>query len=342
MQPIWKDYFVTLGATGPVDYRVRLNDAAGDIIYNGRAYLRPDADSVIVRINDIAADYFAGTLPALSQAVFEEQAVDVTLYVEYYDTDEEDWVEADTVQFLNDWSYDPSFDVDTMGLSHPINGRIDARQWIVYTAVGASDVTMTIHFSDGQTTEVIVPIEVSADFNDDFNNDFTRTVDRGPSSGTAVFNIMAWSDVDYITIGLARYTVVTDCGKYALYYRNAYGGWDTFLLEGQCRRTDRLVRHEQAHEYDNRSLQNRGVANYLNEVTPVWEISTGILDDAAGEMMHHVLESTDVFLYEIDTDRMIPVVLEGEEAQWQTYKSNGRQPVRYTFTARLARKRVRR
>ena len=74
----------------------------------------------------------------------------------------------------------------------------------------------------------------------------------------------------------------------------------------------------------------------------MWEVSTGILDDAAGEMMHHVLESTDVYLYEIDTDTMMPVVLEGDEAQWQTYKANGRQPVRYTFTARLARERVRR
>ena len=341
MQPIWKDYFVTLGAAGPVDYRIRLDDAAGEIVYQGRAYLRPDAADVSVRINDICADYFAGTLPALSQASFEALSLPLTYYVEYYDEVEEDWVEADTVQFLDDWSYDPSYDATTMGLAFPINGRIDSRQWITYTAVGAASVTMTIHFKDGTTASVVVPIAISADFNEDFNSDFARSA-RSAGSGTAVFDLSSWTDVDYVTIGLARYTVVTDCGKYALYYQNAYGGWDTFLLEGQCRRTDRLVRHEQAHEYDNRNIQNRGIANYVNEVSPVWEISTGILDDAAGEMMHHVLESTDVYLYEIDTDRMMPVVLEGDEAQWQTYKANGRQPVRYTFTARLARERVRR
>ena len=342
MQPIWKDYPIALGAADSVAYRVRLDDSAGEIVYEGRAYLRPDEAEVSVRINDIAADIFAGTLPALSQAAFEEQAVAVTLYVETYDPDEEDWTGVEAVTFLNDWSYDTGFDPDTMGLAHPINGRIDARQWLVYTALQASEVTMTLHFAGGGTMQVLVPIEVSPDFNDDFNADFARTISRGASSGTAVFDLSAWTDVEYVTIGAARYDIVTHCGEYALYYRNAFGGWDTLLLEGNCTRRDTLTRHEAGQDYDNRSPQNRGIRNYANELAPEWTLHTGILDDDAGAMMHHLLNSPDVFLCDIGADVMRPVVLTDTQTDYLAYRTDGRQPVQYTINARVAQEFVRR
>lgn len=341
MEPIWKDYPIDLGLADSVAYRVRLDDAAGEIIYQGRAYLRPDADTVSVRINDIAADYYAGTLPALSQAAFEALALPLTFYVETYDEALETWSEADTVQFLNDWSYDPSFNPATMGLAHPITGRIDSRQWLVYTALNASSVTMTIHYTDGTTASVVVPIEISADFNADFNSDFARSA-QSAGSGTAVFDLSAWSDVAYVTIGAARYDVVGDCYHYALYYRNAYGGFDTLLLEGNCSRRDSLTRYNAGQDYDNRNPQNRGLRNYANELAPMWTLRTGILDDNAGQMMHHLLNSPDVFLYDIDTDTMQPVTIEDTETEYLAYKTDGHQPVQYTITARIAQEFVRR
>jgi hypothetical protein len=341
MVPIWKDYPITLGSADSVAYRVRLDGAAGEIVYQGRAYLRPDETAVQVRINDIAADYYAGTLPALSQAAFERLTLPLTFYVETYDETAETWSEAETVQFLNDWSYDPSFDAATMGLAHPINGRIDARQWVVYTALNASQVTMVLHYTDGTTASVIVPVEISADFNSDFNSDFARSA-RSAGSGTAVFDLSAWTDVDYVTIGAARYDIAGDCYHYALYYRNAYGGFDTLLLEGACSRRDVLTRHTAGQDYDNRSPQNRGLRNYANELAPTWTLRTGILDDAAGQMMHHLLNSPDVFLYDIETGTMQPVVLTDTETEYLAYKTDGRQPVQYTITAQIAQEFARR
>lgn len=341
MEPIWKDYPITLGSADSVAYRVRLDDAAGEIVYQGRAYMRPDESEVSVRINDIAADFYAGTLPALSQAAFEALTLPLTFYVETYDEVNEEWTEAETVQFLNDWSYDPTFNPVTMGLSHPITGRIDGRQWLVYTALNDSSVDMVLHYKDGTTGTVVVPIEISDDFNDDFNSDFARSA-RSAGSGTAVFDLSAWTGVDYITIGNARYDIIGDCYHYALYYRNAFGGWDTLLLEGNCSRRDSLTRHVAGQGYDNRNTQNRGISNYANELAPMWTLRTGILDDTAGQMMHHLLNSPDVFLYDIDTDTMRPVTIEDTETEYLAYKTDGHQPVQYTITARIAAEFVRR
>lgn len=338
MEPIWKDYYVNLGSAASVEYRVRLSNASGAIIYHGKAFRRPGETNVQVRINDIVADYYAGTIPTLAQTAFEALTLPLTIYVEKYGSS---WTSVATIQFLNDWSYDPSFNPATMGLAHPINGRIDARQWLVYTAINASSVSMTIHYKDGTTAVVTIPVAISDDFNVDFNSDFARST-RSAGSGTAVFDLSPWTNVDYVTIGRARYDVVGDCYRYALYYRNAYGGFDTFLLEGNCVRTDVLTRYEAGQDYDNRNQQNRGIRNYANELAPTWTLHTGILDDEAGEMMHHLLNSPDVYLYDIGTDTMQPVVITDTETRYSGYKVDGKQPVQYIITARVAAEFVRR
>lgn len=341
MEPIWKDYYVSLGTADGVLYRIRLDDAAGEIIYQGKAYQRPDTLTTEIRINDVCADYFSGVVLNLTQATLSSMSLPLTFYVEYYDEANETWTAADTVQFLDDWSYDRSYDAATMGLSFPINGRIDVRMWIPYTAVGASQVSMEIHYKDGTTATVIVPIAISADFSSDFNADFARHT-TAAGSGTAVFNLTAWTDVDYVVIGNSRYQVVTDCGRYALYYKNAYGGYDAFLLEGICRRTDVLERGNVDVEYDNRNVQNRGVRNYINEYKQSWVLNTGLLSDDAGLMMHHLLNSTDVYLYDIDSGEMTPVVITDTETEYKTFKTAGRQPVQYAITVEVAQQFARR
>ena len=74
----------------------------------------------------------------------------------------------------------------------------------------------------------------------------------------------------------------------------------------------------------------------------MWTLRTGILDDNAGAMMHHLLNSPDVFLYDIDTDTMQPVTIEDTETEYLAYKTDGHQPVQYTITARIAQEFVRR
>lgn len=336
MESIWKDYFVDLGTADAVQFRIKIGD---DIIYSGKAYKRPGETDNTIRINDICADYLKNVLPTLSQAAFSEMELPITFSIECLS--DGSWEEADSVQFINDWSYDPSYNPATMGMDAPINGHIDARQWIVYTAINASQIAATIHSKNGTSFQVYIPIAISDDFNADFNNDFAKST-RSAGSGTAVFDLSAWDDVVGITIGNSNLQVVTDCAEWALYYVNAYGGWDSFLIEGAAKVVDNLTRHTREMEYDNSVTSNRGKQNFLNEIVKSYSLVTGWLADDESERMHHLLNSPEVFLYNINSGDMLPVVLTNTQTEYKTFKGNGGRLVNYTIEASLAQDRIRR
>ena len=341
---IWKDCFVTLGKYDVIPFRIRVNDLQGDIIYTGKSHIRPGETDNTIRINDICADYLTNALPALSQAEFSELSFPLNFVVEAYvplATGEPRWDYVDTMQFINDWSYDDSYNPATMGMSFPVNGRIDSRQWLVYTAYNASTITATLTFTDGTTSQVIIPVEISADFSDDFNTDFARSA-RAAGSGTAVFDLSAWDNVASVTINGKTWEVVTDCREWVVYYINAYGGWDSLLIEGNTIETDSLKRHTREMEYDNRSIQNRGTQNYVNEITKSFTLHTSWMSDAESLRMHHLLNSPEVYLFNINTGDMIPVTLNNTTTEFKTYKNNGGRLVNYTIDATLAQERIRR
>ena len=337
--PIWKDYFVNLGTGDSTLYRILLTDTS-DVIYSGKAHRRPGETNNQIRINDICADYLENVLPTLSQAEFSDLSLPLSFKVQS-SSDGSTWTDKDTIQFLNDWSYDYGYDAATMGMSFPINGYIDSRMPIVWTGLNVSEVTATIYFNDGTSSNVIIPVAISDDFNADFNNDFSRSV-RTAGSGTAVFLPSAWDDVDRIEVGLSTFKVVTDCGKYALYYVNAFGGWDCLLMQGNSLEADTLKRYTKEMEYDNSDIQNRGIKNYVNEITKGFTLQTGWMLHDQGEMMHHLINSTDVYLYDIANEEMIPVTIPSTSCEYRTYKNQGNRLVNYTIQVQVAQNRIRR
>ena len=78
-------------------------------------------------------------------------------------------------------------------------------------------------------------------------------------------------------------SVGNECGEYALYYLNRYGGWDSFLFEGRCKRKDEISALTLTQEYDNNNTTAFGLTNYYNTVTPKWELNTGWLSNIQSE-----------------------------------------------------------
>ena len=334
-EPIWKDRIVDLGAVAYADFEIRLDDVSGTVIYSGRAYRRPGETNCKVRINDICASYLAEMLPALALAGFTAFAVAQEFVTVV------GGVSKDDVVFYNDWSYDAGWDADLMGLSDPIDGLVDPNQYIIQSQLPAASVTATLTFTDGSTATVIINIAGSADFNDDFNEDFS-TINASQKGGAAFLDISQWTDVAYVIIGATTYKVADLCPKYIVYYVNAFGGWDSLIIQGNDLESDALVRHTMKHDYDNALISNRGTKDYAIEVTKTWQINTAWLTDNQSAKMHHLLNSTEVYLYECASGKMIPVVLTDPAHEVKTYKGNGRRLNRYTFNAQLARDRVRR
>lgn len=335
--PIWKDYFVTLSGI----YRIIVAETE-DVIYAGDANAKPGEAIGQIRINDICADYLEHVLPTLEQAEFTRiynPTFKVQLRVQGAGGYE--WVDITSVQFLNDWSYDYDFDPVTMGLSFPINGHVDSRMPIVWTGYEVSEVEATIYLRDGSTFRVIIPVEITADFNDDFNADFALEA-RAAGSGTAVFFPSEWGDVVKIEINDSTFILEDTCAKYALYYVNAHGGWDSFLIEGNTLETDTLKRYTREVVYDNRDIINRGIHNYVNEITKGFTFHTGWLTGDQGERMHHLINSTNVYMYDIARQQMIPVTIPANSCEYKTFKNQGNQLVNYTIQVQIAQNRIRR
>ena len=339
--PIWKACYVSLGSTDGTLFRIRANSNSGTIIYTGKAFLRPGETAISVRINDICAVYLSNVLPFMSDAEFSRVTLPMTFYIQKSTNNGSSWSNVTNVQFTYDWSYDYDYDVATMGMSFPILPKADARQWIVYTAYNASSVTATIRYKDGTSSTQTIPVAVGASFNDDFNSDLAKSV-RVAGSGTAVFSLASWNNVKSITIGNTTYEVTTDCASYVLYYLNAYGGWDSMLIEGTDMEHDDISRSIMAMEYDNQYISNRGRRNYVNEVDKQFTLHTAVMTDVQSKAMHHLIESTNVYLYDIAQDQMIPVIVTDSALQYKTYRNNGNRMVSYDINVQVAQDRVRR
>ena len=334
--PIWKDYYVNLGTAESVQFRILVGD---DVIYTGKAFKRPGKANNEIRINDICADYLENVFPDLEQTTFTGSNLPLTFVIQTMSGSS--WSTRASVQFDNNWSYDYDYNPATMGMSFPVNNKIDIRQWVVFTAYNASTITATITLANGSSFDVIIHVEISDDFNDDYNFDFSKSV-RAAQTGTAVFDLSQWGDVRSLTIGNKVFKVVNGCSRYALYYVNAYGGWDSLLIEGNDAEADNLTRHIRETEYDNRSIQNRGVHNYVNEISKTMTLHTSWLSDDESSRMHHLLNSTNVYLGDLVTGQMIPVILTDTRTDYKTYKGNGGRLVNYTINVTIAQERIRR
>lgn len=324
--PIWKDYYIDLGAKYSVHFRIL---GGSSILYEGLAVRRPGESSNIIRINDICADYMRVPPPT-----FDEKLIPSTVYTFLIikSVNGSSWSRVESVQFIPDWSYDYS-SVQRTVLSDPVNGVLDPRQVILWSTSQTDTITVSINYAGGGSSQISVPVTINNDFADE---------GVGVNGGTIAVDLSGYSNVESVDIGSSHYTVAQACHRYVLYYRNIHGGWDSLLFEGTCKRTDALTRHEAQHDYDNRQSTGRGTVNYATEVAREYSLNTGWLNDAQADRMESVLGSTETNLQDLVSGLTWPAVLTGTSIEHKTYDNNGRRLISYAVTLRIAQEMVRR
>lgn len=335
VHPIWKNYIVNLGEAQSAEYIISYSSAGAlTPIYSGKAWRRPSETAINIRINDICADWLTNSFPSLAED-FDRAEMPVEFVIQRI-TDAGQYQEVDRVRFINDWSYNLQHDAERDGLAAPINGHIDARQWLLWTALDVDEAEAVITLADGSTIKTIIPVALSVDFDMDMNEDFA-TMLKVAASGTAVFSPSLWENAVKVSIGGHDYPVV-GCNRYVLYYLNAFGGWDSFLIEGNHKELDSLTRlvMNRSGEYE------RQQDNYLNQIKKRIAFATSWLTDEESLRMHHLLNSTDVFLHDLEQNVILPVILEGTETEYKTYRNNACQLVNYAFEVTIAQTRMRR
>lgn len=125
------------------------------------------------------------------------------------------------------------------------------------------------------------------------------------------------------------YTTKVDCARYALYYLNSYGGWDSFVIEGAAKRKDAFDSFTTDRVYKNTTKEFE-YNKYVNEIKTSYELNTGYLTDEQGDnLAKNLFGSVKVYLHDIPGGRVVPVVVDDKSVTYQTYQTNGRKMVQY-------------
>lgn len=325
--PIWKDYFAKGGREDSCQFCILADDAG---VYFGKAYRRPDNLDILIRINDICADYLFNEFPDIRKQFNAAPLRTFQLCV----LEDGEYQLYDDVEFYNDWSYDYDFNPNYRGLNCPVNGRFVLETPLPFSVLNASELEMDVN--NGVAIGYVDPSSNGAGT---YMLDFTQIDFNGS------YHLQHGDDLGLSDMGLEEYqhyTCVDFCARYALYYRNAYGGIDMLLMEGNHSESDSLVRHTREVEHDNSNISNRSKSNYVNEISKSMTLYTSWLSDAESLRMHHLLNSTEVYLFDIVEQKMIPVLMTNTTTEYKTYRGNGGKLVNYAIQVTLANDRIRR
>lgn len=140
----------------------------------------------------------------------------------------------------------------------------------------------------------------------------------------------------------ADYDTEVLCGKYAIIYLNALGGWDTFLFEGYCKKSDNITQYTTDRSFNNQTPQFEA-NRYISEISTSYELNTGWLtDEQAENFAWNVVNSNKVYLHNLVDDKVIPAVITDTAVNYQTYETNGRKLAQYTLKLKESQTKIRR
>lgn len=213
------------------------------------------------------------------------------------------------------------------------NNAIEEILYETETSVYAPEAFMTFTLTDdsGNTLETYKFL-YNYDYDGAFNSEGMALSDPiNNNTATNLLPLHTYFNGTTVTNMLDATFYTNDiCGaEYALYYLNAKGGWDAFVIEGSSIRTDNVDRHQYNKTYNNQTIEYEK-NTYISEISTSWKLNTGILTDAQGKnLCWNLLASNRVYLHDLLADRITPVVITNTQNVYNTYKNSNSQPIQY-------------
>ena len=276
------------------------------VVYSGQAYKAPDGDNINFRINDIVDNYLDNKIEikdSTSLNLIENYVIKPTLAVSK---------EYTNYTIINNWAYQEipgteNFTKSTF-TSDPISTDIDPRQYFLSSIItNKTDKNPVIY---------------------KFDNTQYSPIARGEING--YYFMKRVGDINKITATIGDNTMtynVVNCYNYVLYYKNAFGGWDSLLLKANVKQSDELS-YETYKKYPN-SFTDFSRVTYMTTITPTWTLYTGILTDKQAEKMYHLITSNEVYLHNLIKDEITPVNIDNNVFEHKSYKNNGNKMFQY-------------
>ena len=324
--PIWQDRSVSIpngnlfrisGGTGP-------NGESGTF-YQGLA-VAPASGSggnAAVFYNRICAARMLYGAPSFSSNTKTAVCTAQSFTIQRSADDGATWTTVATVSFRPDWSY---LSDSNAVKSRPINDHFHPQMRLFFSVIEWSINTTQAWYDVG---------------NGHVNTSYSQ---MNVAAGTTATYVIPNTAAKSVGIGTLTWRTPRPCAPGALYYRNAFGGWDSFLIEGAIVPVEDTQRWTRRIAINNSGLPGtvlRGEQNYVNETTHRWTLTTGGMTDAqARAFAQHILPSGDVWLHIFDGDTIVPVIIDTAQQEVRSYKTNGRRPVTFSLDCHLAQERI--
>ena len=317
--PIWKDYTVDLGTTDGQAYTIYDKaDNTGNVIYSGKAYIKPGESHAFVKINDICADY-------LHQELVNDNVPIRQTFSVYAGT-----TKKAEVEFFLCRDYETG---DQLSLEYfpnrPITGRIQDGTPILVTKY--SKQSQAVYLDYGAYNTSLTATTAVRNF-----------IINGPTGYSNVEISPVVGGIVEPTLGF-KLQIINRCHRYQLYYQNALGGIDCLVIEGKGVAKDGYNRTTISKTYDNGvlrvspnqyAIRNAGKEVVANDITRTWELHTGWLTDAEAGRMGHLLGSPLVYLYDCVTGLFHPVVITTPDMVYKQHRYDGM--INYAINVELA------
>lgn len=327
LYPIWANNVVRVETLlNSVKYEVRYNS---ETIYSGKAYVIPNTNYVEIDMSKICSSYLSSSLEGIIDAPANYNKLDSVKNFGLYINDNLEGA----YMYYNSYTYAPTPEyLNLLGgetmlmLSDPIRKVFDSRQYIVNSFLCALSSVSSgyggyayFYNSKNERTEVFGSLSVGVGY---------VTMMRAPEDAVA-FEMHG-----------QKTPIKKTCCKYCLYYQNALGGWDSFLIDGNDKRTDKITSYNYIKAIDN-NTKSFGTKKYMNTISTAYKLHTDWLNDDEASRMHHLLESTEVYLHNLEDDTVIPVNITNSSCEFKTFTNNGKKKFNYEINVELARTKVR-
>ena len=322
--PIWANNTVRIETqTNSVDYCVKLNN---EIIYAGKAYVMPSKEYIEIDISKICSSYLDSTMENSIDSPKDFNAQNGVRYFVLWVNDEQHsaYLYYNSYSYTRKELYTDIYGDNYMILSDPIRKEFDSRQYVVSSFFNATQVgsyRFDFYFHKGQ-----------------FTHESISDTLVGRTSYTTMSRIP--NEFDTVQIFGDNIPIKKTCARYCLYYQNALGGWDSFLINGNDKQTDKITSYKYIKAVDN-TTSKFGTKKYMNVISPTYKLYTDWLNDDEASRMHHLLESTEVYMHDLENDKIIPVNISNTNCEYKTFSNNGKKKFYYVIDVESAQNKIR-
>lgn len=126
--------------------------------------------------------------------------------------------------------------------------------------------------------------------------------------------------------------ITKNCIDYVLYYVNARGGWDQFVIQGATTKKDSITAYSTDRAYNNNTMEFEQMRN-VTEIQTTYELNTHYLtDEQSANLAQNLLGSNMVYLHNLRNGDVKPVIIQDKQVTYQTYQTNNKRLAQYKIT----------